>query len=92
MSTIVINHYGTNYILECKEVYTGEIINRYEVTAGAKTILLERKGDERVFQKRWKIVSVNWAFKDKKVAAQFINEVMVQIDLQSKAKKDADKK
>jgi hypothetical protein len=91
MKEIVINHYGTNYHLHFSEVYHGDVVSRFEVTAAAKKILLERRKRERLFQKRWKILSVNWSFTDKKVAAQFINEIMVQIDLLVQAGKDNDK-
>ena len=86
MTEIVINHKGTNYHVQVKEVFASDSLVRYEVTAGAKTLLLDRGNKEKIFKRRWKIVSFNWHFKDNKAAAQFIHEIMVQIDLDVKAK------
>jgi hypothetical protein len=80
MTEIVVNHNNTNYHLQFREVYAGDSANRYELTAGAKTILLERRKAEKTFGKRWKILSVNWQFKDTKTAAEFLNQIMIKID------------
>src|SRR4051812_8545893 len=71
---------GKYYTVDVAEVYSGDSVSRYEVTAGAKTILLERRILERDFDRRWKIRSVNWEFRDKQAAAAFILEVMQKID------------
>jgi hypothetical protein len=86
MKEIVINYYRKNYRLQVTQVYAGESLSRYEVTAGSKAILLERR-NVRAFSKRWKLISLNWEFINKKIAAEFINEIMVELDKAIAAKK-----
>lgn len=76
---ILISYFGKKYHLTCKEVYSGDTVKRFEVSFGEKTMLLERRA-EKLFEKRWKIKSVNWEFKDNKTASDFIYQIMQQID------------
>jgi hypothetical protein len=77
---IVISYFGKNYHLNCEEVYSGDTVKRFEITVGEKTMLLERRSGEKIFERRWKIKSVNWEFSDNKTAAEFIHRIMQQLD------------
>jgi hypothetical protein len=80
MTEILIPFRGKSYRMHFQEVYTGDSVSRYELSAGDKAILLERRKTEKNFGKRWKILSVNWTFQDSKTAAEFIHQIMVSID------------
>lgn len=80
MKEIVINYNKKNYHLQNKEVYSGDSLHRYEISAGDKVIILERRKREKIFDRRWKLISVNWNFKDNQTAAFFIHEIMKSID------------
>lgn len=77
---IIVSYRGQPFRLKVEEVYAGDTVYRFEVSASEKTFLLERRSLEKVFEKRWKIKSVNWEFKDQKVAAEFIYLVMQHLD------------